>query len=260
MRNGTRNVQCTVLSTEVKNPHTLRTPQSARSAFRRPRRAFTLLELLAAIGLVALVGVSLFASLRIAVKTRDSAEATVEPQRTADLAFEMIRKDLENAVPPTGRLAGIFQGQDLTDNRGREADSALFFTTAPGPEHVNGDGDIRRVQYVVVEGTEGEFFLVRRIIHNLLSQYEPPADEEIILRNVGGFNLRFWDGTIGDWSLLWDSSQQDNNLPMVVEVTLTLDRPMTINGVTEVVPRQFVRCVQIPCAVATQNTSGLGGF
>jgi hypothetical protein len=117
------------------------------------------------------------------------------------------------------------------------------------------------VQYVVLapDNENGQHHIVRRVIHNLLSQYEPPADEEVILRDMGGFNLRFWDGTLGDWTTVWDSTQQNNNLPMVVEVTITLDRPMTINGVTEIVPRQFVRCIQLPCAVPTQNTSGLGG-
>src|SRR4051812_18647482 len=70
-----------------------------RANLRRRRDGFTLLELLIALPLVALVILSLFAAIRIATRHRESVEAAVEPSRTADLAFELIRKDLENARP-----------------------------------------------------------------------------------------------------------------------------------------------------------------
>lgn len=222
------------------------------------RTAFTLLELLAALSLVALVGLTLFASLRIASKARDSAEASLEPQRTADLAFEMIRQDLENAIPPSGVLAGIFSGGDYLDARGRDGDTVLFFTTSKGPMHESADGEVRRVEYLVLSPAEGEHMLVRRVIHNLLSPYEPPPDDEIILRGLGGFDLQYWDGTLGGWTPTWDSSQQNNSVPMAIQVSLDLDRPQLVDGELQVVTRRFVRVVQLPCAVPAQNTSGLG--
>jgi prepilin-type N-terminal cleavage/methylation domain-containing protein len=222
------------------------------------RRAFTLLELLAAVALVALVGLSLFATLRIATRARDSAEAQLEPQRTADLAFEMLRQDLENAQPPSGVLAGAFTGGDFLDGRGRDGDTVLFFTTSKGPMHESGDGEVRRVEYLVLSPAEGEHLLVRRVIHNLLSPYEPPADDEIILRGLGGFDLQYWDGALASWVPTWDASQQNNSVPMAIQVSIDLDREQLVEGQLQVVTRRFVRVVQLPCAVPAQNTSGLG--
>ncbi|QOV89820.1 type II secretion system protein GspJ [Humisphaera borealis] len=234
-----------------------RLPTSARRS-----RAFTLLELLAAISLVALIGLSLFATLRIATRARDSSEALLEPQRTADLAFEMIRQDLENAQPPSGVLSATFTGGDFRDGRGRDGDTVRFFTTSKGPQHESGDGDIRRVEYLCLASdgndTQGEYMLVRRVIHNLLSPFEPPADDEVILRGIGGFDLQFWDGALGTWVPTWESAQQNNSVPMAIQVSIDLDRTQLVDGQSQVVTRRFVRVVQLPCAIPAQNTSGLG--
>ena len=222
-----------------------------------------MIELLAAIALIGLVGLSMFATLRIAMRARASAEAAVEPPRTADIAFEQIRLDLENAQPPRGVLAGTTTAGNYLDDRGRDADTILFFTTAPGAQHARADGDVRRVEYLVLspDGPQGDHLLVRRVIHNLLSPYEPPADDEVLVRGIGAFNLRFFDPTTATWVDQWDSTQYDNNLPGVVEVVIELDRPDDRTGADPKVPRihRFIRHVQLPCAVPAQNTTGLTG-
>jgi prepilin-type N-terminal cleavage/methylation domain-containing protein len=228
-----------------------------------PRPAFTLLELLAAIALIALVGLSMFTTLRIAIRARDSAEALVEPVRTADIVFETIRQDLENAQPPRGTLASTTIGNDRTDDRNRESDDIFFYTTASGAQHVSGDGELRQVEYLVLppDGSNADYRLVRRVTHNLLSQFKPPPDDEVLLRGIGGFNLRYYDPTTATWVDQWDSTQYDNNLPSVVEVSIDLDRPDRSVGADPATPRthRFVRHVQLPCAVPAQNTSGLTG-
>lgn len=224
------------------------------------RSAFTLLEMLAAVALVGLVAVSIFASLRIAMKAKTSSETAVEPSRSSDLVAEVVRQDLENAVPPTGVLAGAFTGADFLDDRGRDADTMLFFTTTPAALHVSGDGEIRRIEYVVLspDGPNGEHLLVRRVIHNLLSPQTPASDDEVVCRGVGAFNLRFYDGT--SFVDAWDSSQYNNSLPAVVEITIELDRPSGSNDNPNPVSHKYVRYVQVPCAVAQPSTgSGLGG-
>ena len=64
------------------------------------RGGFTLIELIVAMGMVAILSVSLYASLRIAFRARESAEKAIEPARTAELAMEFIRSDLQNAMTP----------------------------------------------------------------------------------------------------------------------------------------------------------------
>ena len=78
---------------------------------RRRCRAFTMLELIIATSMMAVLALTLYASLRVAYRARDTANATVGPARSAELAVGLVRRDLENALPPTGILAGPFIGQ-----------------------------------------------------------------------------------------------------------------------------------------------------
>lgn len=258
-----RGVAGEAIETHVNTPSTPPPRHPATPPRPLPRAAFTLIELLVASALVGLVAVSLFASLRLAMQAKDAAERKVEPGRTADIAFEVIRRDLENAVPPTGIIASTVTGGDYLDGRGREGDTILLFTTAPGPQHVSGDGEVRRVEYLVLaaEGQDaaaGEYLLVRRVIHNLTSPTEPPPEDEVLIRGVGGFNLRYYDGT--SWLDWWDSTQYNNALPTLMEVAISVDRPNPNDG-PNAPPRthRFTRLVQLPCAVP-QPATGVNGL
>src|SRR5271154_2888190 len=98
-------------------------------------RGFTLLELVIAMAIVAIIAASLYAAMRVGFRAATSAQTAIEPSRTAALTMELVRTDLENALPPTGLLAGTFEGAQAQDNRGREDDDMVFYSTADAPQH-----------------------------------------------------------------------------------------------------------------------------
>ena len=91
-------------------------------------RGFTLLELLVAMTMAAIVAGALYASLRTGFHAESTAEAAVEPIRTADLAMGLLRPDFESAVAPGGVLRGTFLGTDGTGEGGLPADTLEFYT------------------------------------------------------------------------------------------------------------------------------------
>ncbi len=195
----------------------------------RKESAFTLLEMLAAMGLMSVLAGSLYASLHIGFRARDSAVAALEPVRTAELTIELLREDIESVLPPTGILAGEFIGQDAKDDSQRDADTLLFHSSANDPEEGEKACDIRRVEFVFAslgrdrpspEGTER--VLVRRITTNLLAPETVEPKVEILFRRVLAFNLRYFDGF--DWYDDWDSTLQGDVLPLGVEVVLEVER------------------------------------
>jgi prepilin-type N-terminal cleavage/methylation domain-containing protein len=122
----------------------------------RPGKGFTLLELLVAMSMAAMVAGALYSALRIGFRAEASAEAAAEPVRTAELALGLLRPDFESALPPSATasatgtagstgtssaaaaagaaetlgnsLRGRFFGTDGTGAGGQPADTLQFFT------------------------------------------------------------------------------------------------------------------------------------
>jgi len=240
----------------------LRSPFTLHPSSLRPRSGFTLIEILLAAALVAMVAGTLFAAVRAIVKSRDAAQQILEPTRAAEVVFEQLRADLENAQPPRETFAGAFLGQTFDDNRTRDADSILLYTTAAGPQHVSADGEIRRVEYLVTSGEspDSEHVLIRRVISNLnpSSGQQPPADDEILCRRVGRFNVTYTDGATA--AATWDSTQANNTLPAAILVELELDPaggPYNVEDPARPRPL-FRRVFHIPAGTRSTDSVGLG--
>ena len=196
------------------------------------RRGFTLLELLVAPTLAVMLAAAMFAALRFVLRAKDGATAAVEPSRTADVAMEIIRADLESALPPTdqqaGQLAGPFVGTGGADGGGDPTD-LTFFCTAEAPAHPFGTGEIKKVEYLLsTPAGATEPVLLRRVSGNLLPPQgvETTPDEEVVCRGVTLFAASYYDGT--QWQTTWDSlnvQEQQNLLPLAVQVTIELNRP-----------------------------------
>jgi prepilin-type N-terminal cleavage/methylation domain-containing protein len=220
---------------------------------------FTLLELMVAMTMVAILAVSLFASMRIAFQSQASAEAAVASSRTADMAMEFIRSDLQNALPPHDpskytipyqKLAGTCEGTNSGGTTSSDGD-IIFFSTADMKDHPSANGEVKEIELTteVPTGTT-QRCLVRKCCRNLTVNPLPVPDEEIICRNISGFNLRFFDGS--NWNDVWDSTQLNNELPAAVEVTLIMDTS-TDPKVKNLV--KYVRIFQMACSNATYDSA-----
>ncbi|HUU11374.1 MAG TPA: type II secretion system protein GspJ [Phycisphaerae bacterium] len=208
-------------------------------------RAFTLLEMLVAAAITAVLAGSLYATLHIAFTARRSATRAVEEIRQVELALEWLRADVQAAVVPSGILAGPFVGEASTGASGRAADALLLHCTAAASEAVEGTGDVRQVELVCEQEDDGTaMVLVRRVTANLLAPTTREPHEEVLCRDVYAFALRYFDGT--DWLDAWDSTTQDNLLPLAVEVTLTLARAQPSE--TDVAGYSMSRVFLIPCS------------
>ena len=188
---------------------------------RHARRAFTLLEMLVALAIMGLLATSLYASLHIGFRARRAAERAIGPVRAASLALELVRRDVEAALPPTGILAGTFYGEDGSSG-GRDADTLTWFANVGEP--AQGAADIVKLELALttLDDDGGNTALVRRLTTNLLAPKAQEPTEEVLCRRVVALSLRYFDGS--DWLDNWDSSTQDNTLPLAVEVVLEIKR------------------------------------
>jgi type II secretion system protein J len=198
--------------------------RTARTA-RRNSAGFTLIELILALALSVMLVASLFTSLHVAIKAKESGAAAIKPLAQLEIAMEMVRADLDAAQPPNGILEGEFEGTQ-SGGGDAESDQLYFFNNGlVAGHHQDGVGEIKQVG-LLLEQQGADQVLVRQVIPNpVLVQQTPTPDEEIICRNVTSFGLQYYDGE--QWQTSWDSSQYGNALPAAVSVTLVVVDPDT---------------------------------
>jgi type II secretion system protein J len=235
------------------------------SHFRSRHRGFTLIELVLALAAAALLATSLYASMKIAFNAQAAATASVEPSRTADIAMEFVRDDLQNAMPPhdpstyTSQyqyLAGSFEGQNSGGVSGSDGD-LIFFSTSSMKDHPSGNGEIKQIE-LTTDTLDGKKCLVRKAARNLTVETQPPpADEEVLCRDVDSFTLRFFDGS--NWNDVWDSTQMTpNELPVAVEATIVLNRPSPGQHDKKLI--RFTRVFQLNTSTAAEDADATSGL
>jgi len=188
---------------------------------------FTLLEVLIAIAIFALISAMAYGALNQALRTRDRVDEERQFWHALTLIFLRMEDDIGQARARGVRDAGgtalaPFVGQP-TDTRAVGAPS-LEFTRAGVP--VFGDGlqsDLQRVGYRLAEGT-----LTRLAWAQLDRSPQSQAQQAPLLTGVEELRLRFY-GVAGKWEEHWppgaDSSGKPpagSELPRGVEVTLKL--------------------------------------
>jgi len=228
---------------------------------RAKQSGFTLLELTLASMMIAILSLSMYASLRIAFNAKDSADAAVVPLRASHLAMELMRSDLESALNPNGVLAGPFQVNVIGDT-GLAPGSVAFFTVGGYQDNTDPTrwGGIRQVEIGLAKLPDDpdHWTLVRRITSNLMAQVKPDPDQEVICRNVKTFEMQFFDGTT--WQDYYDSTQVGDVLPVAIEVNLEVELPLR-KGETQPGTYQITRVFNFPChrdASTTSSGSGTG--
>jgi len=209
-------------------------------------QGFTLVELLVATAITAVLAASLYASLHIAFNARTTALAAVEGVRKCSQSIDLIKADLQSAMVPktvpngTLVMAGAFTGTSGQGMRGTGGDDLVFFCAAMDVEPDVGIGDVKMVEYCLdVADDTKETVLVRRVTTNILAPLAPQPRQEIIARGVRSFSVRYFDGT--SWQNSWDTTTLGSFLPVAVEVTIELQ------GAPGETPQTISQVILIPC-------------
>jgi general secretion pathway protein J len=210
------------------------------------KKGFSLIEMLAAMSMIALLAGSLYAAMNMGFKAKKKSEEAIAPLRAADIAFNIMGRDLQSALPPRGILAGPFIG---------ETDSVSFFTrpvntqdAAPG---------IVGVEYLLAadqDDEKRENLLIRNVRLNLLSLEEVEPYEEQLAYGVSSMEIKYFDGTV--WLDAWDSTTVGDVLPTAVDVSLNINFSVSENHEqTHTYRRMFI----LTCKSSTneQVVSGL---
>nr|WP_324259850.1 type II secretion system minor pseudopilin GspJ [Cellvibrio fontiphilus] len=206
---------------------------------RLAQQGFTLLEVLIALVISALIAVMAFQSLDAADKGAQRTNEVLEEINRLDRAWQIIAADLRHIQPPLASdRNALFQGESLRSS-GENADQpVLYFKRRGWVNFANlPRSDLQLVSYRVAEGKLWRDFMPEYNRELADIDMEEDALHQLLLENVDDLQLRFLHQGIitsrgksalegrefaDDWLQQWpDSSLQGAvGLPLAVEITI----------------------------------------
>jgi len=201
---------------------------------RKPFSAFTLVEIMVAIGILAFVIAGIYSAWTAIVRATLVASNVSASVQRARITVRTIEESLASAqifmknAPYYGFIAQ--NGSDATLSFVARLDR--FFPRSGK----FGDLEVRRVSYSLrsASDSQGKELILRQ--QPLLMDLD--VDEEshplVLAKNVKDFQMQFWDTRLNDWSDEWT---QSNQLPRLVMITLKVSDRADSTRADEVITR-----------------------
>lgn len=186
----------------------------------RNAKGLTLVEVLLATAILAVIVVVLVATLRVGVNALEAGERRAAAQQEIRAVVELVTEALASAYPYRGTLGEspekivLFQGED---------DELRFVTGAP-PLLL--DAPAVPFHAVVLRRVEHELRVVERLVPN--KEPFPDGPPLVLSRSITDFKLEYRDAQ-GLWQSRWDG-QSAAAIPVAVKVELSIQsrgRPAT---------------------------------
>ena len=190
--------------------------------------AFTLIEVLLAVGIFAIVLFAINTVFFSALKLERATSRAVDARVPLNQAFAILRRDLQGAVQPMTNstlLPRHFTTGGRSGGLGSSQAGSLEFYTTTGT--ISDDvpwSDLQKVRYELVPSadrtTPNGQDLVRVIIRNNLATTTTEEDEQLLMSDVESVEFLCYSGS--DWRSIWDTSGGDIGLPQAVRVRVQL--------------------------------------
>ena len=193
-------------------------------------RAFTLIEMILAIGVAAMVLIAVNTALFASLRLRDATANLVDGATPLDQTVSFIRRDLQCVVTPTNGTSKVLSGDFKTgsvSSPGVTEPVAIEMFTATGALSDSAPwGDIQRVTYELKQpagrNAAGKD-LYRSVVRNLLTFTTPEAQDQFMLSGVQSIKFSCFDGLT--WQDAWDTTGVTSaytNLPLAVRVDIQM--------------------------------------
>lgn len=191
------------------------------------QRGFTLVEVLVALAIFALMAVFAYRGLDAVMRTRE--HLTEDNRRWRDLALtlQQIGLDLDMAVDrPVRDAADLVQPALLGDPEAFGEHDALLSVSRMGDAWYQGvAADVQRHGYRLRQGR------IEQLLWPVLDRAPRTEPEvEVLLDGVRRFELRYLDAS-GHWQPRWPMPGERAGLPAALEVLIELDEGSTVTRV-----------------------------
>ena len=202
----------------------------------RGGRGFTLIEMILAVAITAIVLLAVSATLFTALHLRDSTQALVDAEQPLGVTGTLLRRDLMCMMSPTtnGVFTGDFKvGQVTSPGIGQPVAMEMYTPTGALGESEPW-GDVQKVTYELRTPTDPSQpgkDLIRSVTRNILATATVDVDDQWLMGGVDTMHITCFDGNV--WQETWDTtdtSTSNTNLPFAVKIEIQLSGANSGNG------------------------------
>ncbi len=198
------------------------------------KRGFTLLEIMLAVSVLALVGTMIYSGFSQTALNKARIEGDVNHSRVVHMALERMVRELSMAfvsthVNPSLDLRVVdtaFIGKD------NGKDDRIDFTSFSHRRLYRNarESDQNEISYFVTEHPDdpGTMVLARREQNRIDDDPRRGGKSQILVENVEEFNVEYFDPLLSDWVQTWNTEDmlaQPNRLPTQVRIRLAVKHP-----------------------------------
>ena len=223
---------------------------------RRAAGGFTLLELLIATAVGAIVLIVIQTAFFGALRLHNTTHAHIEADLAVQRALSIVRRDFSGLMLPGGPLSGQLQTTTFSSTMGDsfgERVSPDIFTNSGKIDGWSPFSEVQMVAYYLApasEGGEGKN-LIRATKRNLLPVQDAAGDPRVLLHGVLEAAVEFFDGTT--WTDVWDS-ETSQSLPTALKLRLVLAPPDRTQAASA--PIELIVPILVTMAAATAQAAG----
>ena len=222
--------------------------------------AFTLIEMVLAIGVAAIVLVTVTSAFFSGLRLREATQDLVDDETPVDQALATMERDIQCIVTPTNGTSKVLSGDFRVGNvvsSGNSTPVAIEMFTATGQlSDKEPWGDIQRVTYELrapaTGGNAQGKDLIRSVTRDLLTAATPEVQDQWMMGGIQSMTISCYDGS--QWWNTWDTTgltSGNTNLPAAVRVDIQQI------GENESSPIEII--VPIDSQARTNMTTSTGG-
>ncbi len=194
---------------------------------RRTRRGLTLIEIIVALGIMALIGSISAGTLSSSIDVLEAIDEAEGSNRTARIAMRRITRALQLSYLTENRTAvntyqTVFVGKDDGD------EDQVWFASLGHHRKIRNSRQCDQTEITLFtdedpDDADTKVLFIREAPR--IDQYPDKGGRPMPLaRGVSRFDLRYLDGTSGEWRDEWDTNgaETPNRLPRAVQIVLEL--------------------------------------
>ncbi len=201
------------------------------SARRRQQRGFTLMEVVIAIGITALMSGMVAVSFSTSVRAKEVVEKDADHYRQLRAATNRMTREIGSAFVSDRYDPKRYRDSfDRPTNFVGERDRLLFSSLAHQRLYADAkESDQMTVEYTVKTSTEknarGRQDLIRRENPVVQDRMDRGGTEEVLFEGIKKLELSYWDTDRKEWDDEWDTRRSERKSVLPTRVRITLIAP-----------------------------------